>query len=55
MLFYTSNDCILGDFTPSSDAFERKLMTAEEFIALYHWKKEVMELLVKRALESFRF
>ena len=52
MLFYASNDCTLGEFTPWSDAFERKLMATEKFIALYHGQKDVIELLIKRAFES---
>ena len=55
MLFYASDDCVLGEFTPSKDAFERKLMATDEFIPLYHWKKDVMELLVKRGIEALKF
>lgn len=51
MLFYTSNDCKLVDFVPKEDAFERKLMAIPEFISKYNWKKEIMELLIRKALE----
>ncbi len=50
MLFYASDDCTLGEFAPSADAFERRLMTTDEFVQLYHWKKDVMELLVEGGL-----
>ena len=54
MLFYASNDCTLGEFTPSPDAFERQLMATDEFISVYHWKKDVMELLIERALLVYK-
>ncbi len=49
-IFYTSNDCILDDFRPSADAFECRPMTVDEFIPFYRWKKDVMELLIKRSV-----
>lgn len=51
MLFYTSKNCKLVEFVPKEDAFERKLMSVTEFISKYNWKKNVMDLLVQRALE----
>lgn len=54
MLFYASNNCTSGKFTPSNDALDRKFMTIEEFIAVYYWKKDLMELLIKKAIEILR-
>ncbi len=54
MLFYVSNDCKLIEFIPKEDAFERELMTVPEFIEKYHWKKEAMALLIKRAQEVLK-
>jgi 8-oxo-dGTP pyrophosphatase MutT (NUDIX family) len=50
MLFYASKDCQLVDFIPKEDALERELMTIPIFISKYNWRKDVMELLIKRAL-----
>ncbi|MCX6756278.1 MAG: NUDIX domain-containing protein [Candidatus Nomurabacteria bacterium] len=51
MLFYVSKDCKLSEFIPKEDAFERTLMTVTEFISKYNWKKDVIELLIKKAVE----
>ena len=50
MLFYASKDCVLDEFVPKSDSFERKLMTIPEFISKYNWEKDVMKLLIERSL-----
>lgn len=50
MLFYVSNNCNLVDFIPKKDSFERKLMVISDFVDKYNWKKDVIELLIKRAL-----
>ena len=54
MLFYASKNCRLVEFIPKEDAFERELMTIPEFIEKYHWKKDIMEMLIKRALDVLR-
>ncbi|MDP2741387.1 MAG: NUDIX domain-containing protein [bacterium] len=51
MLFYTSKDCILDEFIPKEDAFEMKLMAIPEFIEKYYGKKNIMELLINKALD----
>ena len=50
MLFYTSNDCKLVEFIPKEDALERELMAVPDFISKYNWRKDVIELLIKRSL-----
>lgn len=50
MLFYTSKDCILVDFTPKPDSSEREIMSIPDFISKYNWRKDIMEILIKRAL-----
>lgn len=49
MLFYASKDCKFIKFIPKEDAFERQLMTIPEFIFKYNWRKDIIELLIKRA------
>jgi ADP-ribose pyrophosphatase YjhB (NUDIX family) len=51
MLFYASDDCQLGAFTPSDDALERDCMTVPDFIGKYNWKKNIMELLINKAAQ----
>lgn len=50
MLFYASNNCQLVEFVPKEDALDRELMTISEFILKYNWRKDIIELLIKRAL-----
>lgn len=51
MIFYTSKDCIFDKFVPKEDAFEMKLMTIPEFIEKYYGKKDIMKLLINKALD----
>jgi len=50
MLFYASKECKLAEFIPKEDALERELMTIPEFIYKYNWRKDVIELLIKKGL-----
>jgi 8-oxo-dGTP pyrophosphatase MutT (NUDIX family) len=54
MLFYVSNECQLEKFVPSDDALERDSMPISDFIQKYNWKKNVMELLINKALQVLK-
>ena len=54
MLFFVSNSCILGDFTPKPDAFERDLLNIKTFIGRYYGDKDLMQELILKAQESLK-
>jgi ADP-ribose pyrophosphatase YjhB (NUDIX family) len=45
------NECQLMEFISSDDAFERDCMTIPDFIEKYNWKKNVIELLINKAVQ----
>ena len=54
MLFFASNSCVLGDFTPKPDAFERDLLDVETLIERYHWDKDLLRDLIRKAQEVLK-
>ena len=54
MLFYASKDCHLELFEPKVDALERRCMQVSDFIEKYHWRKDIMELLIKKAWQIIK-
>ena len=51
MLFYASSTLSLHDFSPRNDAFERKLMSTEDLLRLYHGDATLLQRLIREAQE----
>lgn len=49
MLFFTSNSCVLGNFTLKPDAFERDLLNIESLIERYYGNKDLLSDLIQEA------
>ncbi len=55
MLFFASDSCVMGNFTPKPDAFERDLLDVETFIDRYYGDKDLVRDLIKRAREVLKW
>lgn len=54
MLFFASDSCKLGDFTPKPDAFERELMDVETLIKRYYSDKSLLRDLIQKGQEFLK-